>query len=502
MFECRSSIMNNTAIPKKQSFALLMLMLVCYEILRTAWIADDAALSLRSVLNVIHGFGPTFNLDERVQVYTHPLWFFLLVLVTFITGNVFLSAFLLPISLSLAVFWVLIGLVSVSLPGQVLAALLLLFSKAYVDFSTSGLENPLTHLLLLLSVLICANTEGLRLRPRFMLAQLATLGSLLYLTRPDAVLPFLPLAYFALSATKVSWLGTLRIVLGAGIPIFVWTLWSLYYYGSPFPNTYYAKLGAGIPLTELVPQGINYIADAWSRDRISIVAILIALPLGLWRSSLERYLAAAILLHLLYVVSIGGDFMAGRFLSIPILFAACIFARQSSRILTMGICVPLLFLAVRNWPLTLGSGDDVENYDISEAGIADERAYYYQRYGLMAKKGVPFLPPRWQLGERKVSVLCGQLGFASIRSGPSTHWIDDCALADPFLSRLPAVPNPQWRIGHFYRALPEGYVESVKSGENQIQDAQKRALYESVRIRTRGDLHSWERLREILRSLI
>jgi hypothetical protein len=40
---------------------------------RTAWISDDAAITLRTVLNVTHGFGLTFNIAERVQTYTHPL---------------------------------------------------------------------------------------------------------------------------------------------------------------------------------------------------------------------------------------------------------------------------------------------------------------------------------------------------------------------------------------------------------------------------------------------
>ena len=40
----------------------------------TAWMCDDAYISFRSADNLIHGFGLTWNIDERVQVFTNPLW--------------------------------------------------------------------------------------------------------------------------------------------------------------------------------------------------------------------------------------------------------------------------------------------------------------------------------------------------------------------------------------------------------------------------------------------
>jgi arabinofuranosyltransferase len=47
-------------------------------LLSALWMSDDAAITLRTVLNVVNGFGARFNLDERVQAYTHPLWFLLI----------------------------------------------------------------------------------------------------------------------------------------------------------------------------------------------------------------------------------------------------------------------------------------------------------------------------------------------------------------------------------------------------------------------------------------
>ena len=50
--------------------------------------------------------------------------------------------------------------------------------------------------------------------------------------------------------------------------------------------------------------------------------------------------------------------------------------------------------------------------------------------------------------------------------------------------------------------LEEKYVlETLRSGENRISDPELAELYESLSILTRGELWSWERLREIAQHL-
>ena len=56
-------------------------------ILRAAWLADDAYITIRAVDNLVHGWGPRWNVAERVQVYTHPLWFWCLVPVFAAVGS-------------------------------------------------------------------------------------------------------------------------------------------------------------------------------------------------------------------------------------------------------------------------------------------------------------------------------------------------------------------------------------------------------------------------------
>lgn len=79
------------------------------------------------------------------------------------------------------------------------------------------------------------------------------------------------------------------------------------------------------------------------------------------------------------------------------------------------------------------------------------------------------------------------------------HYIDDCALADPLLARLPAKENVHWRIGHFYRQLPTDYKKSIEQGKNLIVDQKTARYWESIRTVTRGALFDKNRFIEIFR---
>src|SRR5512138_1134627 len=69
---------------------------------RTAWVCDDAYITFRTIDNFVHGYGLRWNVDERVQAFTHPLW--LLVLTPFYaaTREPWLTSMLLSIAISMA----------------------------------------------------------------------------------------------------------------------------------------------------------------------------------------------------------------------------------------------------------------------------------------------------------------------------------------------------------------------------------------------------------------
>ena len=57
----------------------------------SAWIQDDAFITLRTVDNFVEGYGLRWNPAERVQSYTHPLWMFLLSGLYFFTREAYFT---------------------------------------------------------------------------------------------------------------------------------------------------------------------------------------------------------------------------------------------------------------------------------------------------------------------------------------------------------------------------------------------------------------------------
>ena len=290
------------------------------------------------------------------------------------------------------------------------------------------------------------------------------------------------------------------------------------YYGFPFPNTAYAKLGNGIGQGELLGQGFLYIFDSFTTDPLTLLAIAggLAVPFFVreWRVAA---IAAGVALSLVYVIVIGGDFMSGRFLAAPLLGGVILLSLSplgSSRrlVLTAFVAVALIGLAAPNSPLLSGSGYG-GNYaeqkeKVDRTGISDERAFYYTATGLLrAEREYPSPSPRnvWvhaalQARERAPAVVVrDSVGFYGLYAGPDIHVIDRHGLGDALLARLPPIRRPDWRVGHFPRAVPEGYVETIASGHNCLADPDLAAYYDHLSLIIRGPLFSGNRIVEIFK---
>lgn len=485
---------------KALNIYFLFLIVFLTELIRTAFITDDAGITLRSVLNFINGFGPNFNIDERVQAYTHPLWFLLLSGVTLVTGDVFLSTFLLSVSVSVAVTYILAIRLASSTSWLIVALFAIVFSKSYIDFSTSGLENPLSHLCIIFSLLfgLCAYKQHSN---KCYFAFYLSLG-FLYLTRQDLILLLVPLAVLiTVRGFQVArWQIVYAIAVGV-MPIVLWTFFALFYYGFPFPNTAYAKLATGIDKIDLVRQGVLYFKESFILDPLTLVVICIGSVAGCIHGREARSLAVGVLLYLSYIIYIGGDFMAGRFFTSPFLVALVLLVRTEPNKLLVGLVLIItLSLGLFNINHTLLSGRDYVRARYPSNGVDDVRGFYYQTQGLLTafwgKDKSAFISD-WTVGDRRVQVTCGNMGFQSLFLGPSVHLIDLCALSDPLLARLPAIKGP-WQSGHFFRALPAGYLESVTQDKNVVVDPQTNSLYRSIRLISRGKLSDQNRLKEIV----
>jgi len=443
-----------------------------------------------------------------VQSYTHPLWMFLLALYNYLAGEEYYSTLLLSLETSvLAVMVFSLGLAG-SAGRALLGVMLLVFSKAFMDYSTSGLENPLTHLLLALFLLVFLH-RPVSLKGLFQLSLIAGLATT---NRMDVLLLVFPaLAYRFWEQRSVKALA----VLAAGFaPFALWEAFSCFYYGFPFPNTAYAKMFVALGPGQTLRMGLAYFLVSLRLDYVTLPVIAAGLAVGLMdRSRRLRPLALGMGLYLLYLVQIGGDFMCGRFLAAPLLVAAGILMQMelwSRRSLALGGVLAVLVAGVISplAPPFQGAG-----YGVSTAieyrfdfGVCDERAYYYPFTGLLAV-GLDSAPPvehQWacegralrQRGER--FWIAGAIGFISFEAGPSLHLLDIQALTDPLLARLPPLLDPEVVPGHFPRRIPAGYCDTLLTGQNHLRDPALSEYYQKLALVVRGPLWDRGRLAEIL----
>jgi len=473
---------------------------------RTAWVSDDAYITFRTVYNFVNGYGLTYNTAERVQAYTNPLFMFLVSAFYLLTGEIYYTSICLCIAISLATVLLLAFKISRTVIGALLVITILIFSKAFIDYSTSGLENPLTHLIVAIFLFVYFKYDN-SLKKLFLLSVIAAMGAL---NRMDTVLLFIPVIIY--SFIKLPTLkGTGTIIIGF-FPFILWECFSLFYYGFPFPNTAYAKLNTGIKHIDLAKQGIYYLANSLKMDPVTILVIVCSLVITLLKKEWSKIsVSIGIVLYLIYIIFIGGDFMSGRFLTVPLL-AAVIFISQinySSRILYLISILSVVVVGLSSpYPPILSNvkfgSERTAGEKISAKGIADERGWYYQVTGLLKNLNEDTLNKHelvlagLRARSKAPSVIAKKyIGFFGFYAGPQVHIVDFHALADPLLARLPAKNRDKWRIGHFVRSVPDGYIETLKTGQNKIKDMRLAQYYDKLSLITRGRLFDTKRIKEI-----
>lgn len=486
-----------------------LLVLFSYVFLANAWMGDDAYITYRVVWNWVHGYGLTFNPDERVQAYTHPLWMLATSAAHFITREFFFTGTALSWAFDIATLVVLMRWARTG-PKAAVVIVWLLTSKAFVDYTSSGLENPLSYFLVALFY-----TRYLD-RPRGSVADARELraytfiASLAFLTRPDAVLLFaVPLGEMLWQVVRRRPLRAIAPVLVGAAPAILWLAFATFYYGFPLPNTYYAKVANGIPKIVLYQQGIAYVLNSISHDPITLGTVGLAL-LTVWRgdaASTRAALSAA--LYVAYTVSVGGDFMSGRFFTTPFLIAVMTVAPVAA---ALSAPAALIALVAYNLFMPIVPIKTTSRYDAAwpwriQNGIKDERGSYFQGTNVLFFSPFRALPDftwvregtSFRNGPEKVSVQ-GSIGFYGLYAGPEKFLVDRNALSDPLLARIPVSPRLPFEFyaGHYFRDIPEGYLESVNENRNMLTDPQLHDYYDRIRNVTRGPLVSASRFRDIV----
>jgi arabinofuranosyltransferase len=281
---------------------------------------DDAFITFRYSENLADGSGPVFNPGERVEGYSNPSWMLMM------AGAIGLGADPVPVAkwlgLLAAIACVLLvyaDLRHLDPSGWAAGAGAALLGSSLVlqIWSVAGMETTVYALFFLAGMVVLGREES---------STRAVVGASLCLvaaalTRPEG------LAFWVLGALVVASertdgkLRRLGSYAAPGLLLLLHLAWRIAYYGVPLPNTYYAKTGGGSAMWSQGLHGLGLFVSnpahvLWLAAAIAgVTACLVA---GLHRRRVI-VLGGAVLLHLLYVISVGDDGLRVHRFYVPVL---------------------------------------------------------------------------------------------------------------------------------------------------------------------------------------
>lgn len=501
---------------------MLVVLAALAVFLKNAWAADDAYIYFRIVEQLFAGNGPNFNPHERAMVYTSPAWYWLLCAGRLFTADLYIVS----IVISLILWTTTLAVLKYALKGWLpfaLAVLMMLSSNGFYDSTSSGLENPLAYLAVAVyGMFYIRRLDG----KNDAVPLLLTMGAAILVRHDLATLLLAPTAYAVWhdrhNRSIRQWAAWTSIALA---PIAAWTMFSLLYYGFPFPNTMYAKTNIDLPWHAVVTHhGFNYWLDNLQRDIVTPLTVFPAMGAAMIAPAKVRKpalaLAAGIALNCAYVTYIGGDFMLGRFIASAFLLSIFVFylcmrndgTRQAKPKLWYGRISALLLalMAINLYTHTpLNSPKSWVTYD-TPIGAVDMRGWWFPETSLWQylhaqKSGIHF--PRSEGTEIGLAIradqydynthLVGGMGMSGYHAGTDKVIFDIFALSSPLVARMNGHPE-SW-IGHYRREVTAEIMTAHELGPDIIEDPAIRRYYRKMSLVTQSpNLLTPERLREIL----
>jgi len=448
----------------------------CYLIIWKAWVSEDAFITLRYVDNFIKGYGPVFNIAERVEGFTHPLWFAFLAFFRWIGLSPKGAAIIPALMTSFAALYFLFFKIRIREDAGTAsflnpAAAILIGTSAFIDFGTSGLETSLSYLLLVLYAKFI-------LENRWMQQPVITglIVSFLTLTRPDfgifLVLLFV-LYLYEIATKKMLMKHLVRFLVFPVLLVGGYQIFRMGYYAALFPNPFYTKSGSGAYWS----QGLKYLWDFCQGSLFPVVIVLILFIFFSIRQkgNLKNRLLVLFsgMLHGFFVIRGGGDFMHGRFLLpaflLVVLSQTGVFDRfldkkTAFKIACVAVCLIFFFSSLSVTPLQK-RGQPFHN------NISDERFFYYKDNIIPLKHlFTDTMILMWKTiginyrdlarkAELNIRIAYKNVGFTGFYASPKVYVLDELGLTDPVVSRI--VLTQRKRPGHEKNA-PFGYLISRK----------------------------------------
>ena len=318
---------------------LLVVPLVVFAVL--AWthrtVIDDGFIYMRVVHQVTAGHGPVFNVGERVEVFTSPLWLGVLSV-----GDVLTPVRLEWLAVILGIGATLGGLALTMVGATRLmrqadsealvvpfgVVVLVALAPMWV-YASSGLETGVTFLWLGASLWVLAEWSATDDRVGGWRAVALGLG---WLVRPELLVysvAFLALV-LALQWRRDSWRVRVRFLAVALALPAAYQVFRMGYYGSLVANTAVAKEGTQVRWHRGWLYLVDFVKPYWFLGAMAVVVAGGYLPaarrfrnLGCRRAVwLMAAFVSVGLANVGYVVAVGGDYMHAR-LVLPAVFALC-----------------------------------------------------------------------------------------------------------------------------------------------------------------------------------
>lgn len=484
-----------------------------------AWTADDGFITFRVARNIAQGHGPVFNMGERVEASTSPLWTWMLGLVAWITPHS-LETWAAVLGVTLACGGLLLMMLGclrgaprdgrVVLPG---AVIILLSLRSFWEFETSGLDIAVSIFWVGLAWWVSVRAvSGIR---RDLLVAAGVLG-LAAVIRAELILgAAIVLAVLVRSArrdetprSRSHWLVPLAIFIAPGA---AYEVFRVMYYAVLVPTTAIAKEGSRLRLDMV---GLHYL---WVSLALTL-AFIPALCLALFRSGLRSgpknltwAFVAAGLVEAAYVVGVGGDYMIGRLLlpAVTLLVAPFAVLRLEPKwvapavvLLSAATIVPP-FAQLHTLPNPITNFGAKKNWLVQEArylqhqtkvrrpvGLHDYAQSYvladlvksYDLYGRLAEPDGHWRPlPNAADQSIVTTTILGLTGYVF----PSEVYVIDLnGLADPVTARIRldhrGRPGHEKRMGDSFNTIRYG-VETTTEAPKPDVCADIKRLYEDVR---------------------
>jgi hypothetical protein len=312
------------------------------------FVTDDAYISFVFSRNFAEHGELTFNLGAPVEGYTNFLWTIVLGVLMLVGIPPEISSRVLGTACALVTLWIVFRSMQRALgktsPWCAVPSLLLASSSGFACWTSGGLETQLFTMLVAgaLDAVVAAQERPRAIRRAGVLLALAAM------TRPEgllvaAVLGVVRVVDLVLRYRKDKTLAIRDELFAAAWFLALWApwfAWRWWYYGWPFPNTYYVKAaGEWADAKSAKPQMAAQMIDngryyiwVWLKQTRLLYALPIALC-GLSTAFLaprtQRFtlgLACTLLalVYIPYTISVGGDFMGLHRFIMPVFVVAAI----------------------------------------------------------------------------------------------------------------------------------------------------------------------------------